>query len=214
MTCSLGYAQYLPRVSRWCSPADLTMPMAPTKHNILCGARSALEVITDHPDFSQLSGERQLQRSLAPAFTIVREPLPQYVLMIETSAAMADIWKWVRKAVQNLIRYEVPESANVAVVTFSGEARVEHRLVQLTTESVRSRMADTIPDSPNKLGQTAEGCISCGVQVAMDQVLRNREAGAHLVVITRSGQGTSTRLYRYSTSLNFHGLKIRNVSEF
>ena len=174
MTCSLGYAQYLPRVNRWCSQADLTMPMAPTKHNILCSAKPAIEVILEHADFSQLTGERQLQRSLAPTFNIVREPLPQYVLMIETSAAMADIWKWVRK---------------VAVVTFSGEARVEHRLVQLTTESVRSRMADTIPDSPNKLGQTAEGCISCGVQVAMDQVLRNKEAGGHLVIISKSGQG-------------------------
>ena len=189
MTCSLGYAQYLPRVNRWCSQADLTMPMAPTKHNILCSAKPAIEVILEHADFSQLTGERQLQRSLAPTFNIVREPLPQYVLMIETSAAMADIWKRVRKAAQNLIRYEVPDSANVAVVTFSGEARVEHRLVQLTTESVRSRMADTIPDSPNKLGQTAEGCISCGVQVAMDQVLRNKEAGGHLVIISKSGQG-------------------------
>ena len=108
----------------------------------------------------------------------MREPLPQYVLLIETSAAMADIWKWVRKAAQNLIRYEVPESANVAVVTFSGEARVEHRLVQLTTESVRSRMADTIPDSPNKLGQTAEGCVSCGVQAWRNsEIKRPRQRG-------------------------------------
>ena len=26
-------------------------------------------------------------------------------------------------------------------------------------------MADSIPDSPNKLGQSTEGCVTCGIQV-------------------------------------------------
>ena len=31
--------------------------------------------------------------------------MPKYVLLIETSAMMATVWKHVRKATQNLIRY-------------------------------------------------------------------------------------------------------------
>jgi hypothetical protein len=46
VTCSLGYAQYLPRVTRWCRVEDdlSAIPMAPTKHNILCSAKPALQV--------------------------------------------------------------------------------------------------------------------------------------------------------------------------
>jgi hypothetical protein len=46
VTCSLGYAQYLPRVTRWCRTEDdlSAIPMAPTKHNILCSAKPALQV--------------------------------------------------------------------------------------------------------------------------------------------------------------------------
>jgi hypothetical protein len=41
---------------------------------------------------------------------------------------------------------------------------------------------------------TTVGCVSSSkflpcVQVTMDQVLRNREAGGHLIIVTKSGQG-------------------------
>ncbi len=68
---------------------------------------------------------------------IVRQPLPRYVLLIETSSSLSPVWKWVRKAVQNLIRYVVPDNSNVAVVTFNTKAKVEHGMVQLTTEDAR-----------------------------------------------------------------------------
>ena len=43
-------------------------------------------------------------------FYQVRQPLPKYVLLIETSAMMANVWKHVRKATQNLIRWSSPLS--------------------------------------------------------------------------------------------------------
>ena len=67
---------------------------------------------------------------------------------------MARVWKWARKAAQNLVRYELPDMAELAVITFNNESRVEHNLVRLSSERVRSRLADTIPDSPNKLSRT------------------------------------------------------------
>lgn len=111
VTCSLGYMPFLPAVTRWCEAAPQSMPVSPTKQNILCGGRSALEVILGNRDLAQLTGSSQLQRSLVPRFDIVRDPLPKYVLLIETSAAMADVWKWVRKASQNLIRYDAIHTA-------------------------------------------------------------------------------------------------------
>ena len=37
-------------------------------------------------------------------FDVVRVPQPKYVLVIETSARLAGVWQWVRKAIVNLIR--------------------------------------------------------------------------------------------------------------
>jgi len=187
-TCSLNYIPHLPNVKGWCNQTNQISKkfnLSPSKQNILCGARSAKTIISANKDFKNLSGEKQLQRSLIPRFDIVRDPPPKYVLLIETSSAMADKWKWVRKAAQNLIRYVVPDNSPLAVITFNSVARVEHPLVQLTMESARSRMADSIPDSPNKLGQSAEGCVTCGIQVAMEQVLKGKEAGGHIIIITK-----------------------------
>ena len=187
VTCSLGHLSHLETVSGWCPAGGASKPAGPTKHNVLCGMRPALEVILANEDFARTAAAagKRVQTSLAPTFDVVRQPLPGYVLLLETSSSMARAWKWVRKATQNLIRFELPDNANLAVVTFNSEARVEHNLTPLTGERVRARMADTIPDSPNKLSRTEDRLVNRGVQVAMDQVLRNREAGGHLVVVTR-----------------------------
>ena len=184
ITCSLGYLPHLASVKSWCKPSELQGPLPPTKHNVLCAARPAIDVIRSNSDFQSLSATPRLQRSLVPTFHIVRDPAPKYVLLIETSSAMANNWKWVRKAVQNLLRYELPDNTNVAIVTFNSEARVESKLASLASDSARARVADTIPDSSNKLGETEVGCVFCGVQLAVEQVLAGREAGGHIVVVS------------------------------
>ena len=170
VTCSLNYLPSLPNVKGWCAPDQLvSAPTAPTKHNVLCGGRSVLEVINSHPDFSRRSGGEPAERG-ETKFSVVRQPPPQYVIVLETSSAMARVWKWVRKALQNLIRFELPDNSRVAIVTFNKDGRVEQNLAGLTSEQVRIRVADAIPDSPNKLSRNPDRCVVCGVQVAMDQV--------------------------------------------
>ena len=58
MTCSLGYLHYLPSVKRFCSP-DQILTMGPTKHNVMCKGKSALDVIFGHEDFLQQRGRSQ-----------------------------------------------------------------------------------------------------------------------------------------------------------
>ena len=36
-------------------------------------------------------------------------------------------------------------------------------------------------------------CVICGVQIAMDQVLRNMQAGGHLIIITRGDDRTLSK---------------------
>ena len=43
---------FLPSVKTFCGPGALyENVLAPTKHNVLCQGRSALDVILSHPDF-------------------------------------------------------------------------------------------------------------------------------------------------------------------
>jgi hypothetical protein len=66
-------------------------------------------------------------RSLYSAVSIkvVREPSPKYVLIIETSSSMIDqnLWKWVHKAAQKFIRYDLIDNSRLAIVTFSNDSR-------------------------------------------------------------------------------------------
>ena len=213
VTCSLGYLSNLPSVKSWCQAGDLHGPLPPTKHNILCAARPALDIIRSNKEFASLSATPRLQRSLVPTFHIVRNPTPKYVLLIETSSAMASNWKWVRKAVQNLLQYELPDNTNVAIVTFNSEARVESKLASLASDSARARVADTIPDSANKLGETGVGCVSCGVRVAVEQVLAGREAGGHILLVS-SGNSNALAQGRASsikTVIGNFGIRMSSI---
>ena len=198
VSCSLGYLPELASVRSWCEPAQLvSQPLSPTKHNVLCGGRSVLQVIRGHPDFAKAStvasGDvaANIGHELRETeFDVVRQPPPEYVILVETSSGMAGVWKWVRKALQNLVRFEMADNARVAIVTFAKEARLEQNLAVLTSERVRIRVADAIPDSPKKLSRYEERCANCAIQVAMDQVLRNREDGGHLIIISQGDAAT------------------------
>ena len=189
VTCSLGYMHFLPSVKTFCGPGALyENVLAPTKHNVLCRGRSALDVILSHPDFVYRNpAERETAEvDLRPEIKVMREPEPQYVLVIETSSSLDDYgqWKWINKATQKFIRYDLPLNSNLAIVTFSNTSSVRHPMVRVDGDDVRGRLADTIPDKYH-LTRSEVKCLLCGVQKAIHDVLRNDMAGAHIILITR-----------------------------
>ena len=183
VTCSLGFLPHLAQVSHWCGLDEVKIPTAPTKHNILCGSVTSAQMISQHPDIVSVTGSPALSLSLQPSINIVREPGPKYVLMVETSSQMVESWKWTRKAVQNLVKYQLPPDSSVAIITFNSEAQTESGLAVLGSESERARVADTVPDSANKLGRTSTACVKCAV-VEARRLTRGHTAGLHLVLIT------------------------------
>ena len=188
ISCSLGYVPHLDTVEGWCGQSEAKEEVGPGKQAVLCEGRTALEVVLASPDL--VGRDPGTGPPAETELAVVRRPLPKYVLLIETSAAMARVWKHVRKAAQNLIRYELPDNTNLAIVTFANESRVEHQLSLLTSDRERARLADTVPDSPNKLSRSRDRCVVCGVRVAMDQVLRHQEAGGHLIIVSRGDART------------------------
>jgi hypothetical protein len=200
VTCSIGFAPFLPNVNKFCD--RLSGPMAPTKHNILCEGRSPKEVIDSSPDMTSLpvrnsqQGHRVaniglLATSLEPQVEIVREPMQQYVLVMETSASMDRLgqWKWINKAAQKFIRYDLPVNSNLAIVTFSNTSKVEHPMVQVHSDQVRSRLADTIPDRYH-LSRFDQRCVLCALQKIVNEVVRDNHAGTHIILLTHGSPDT------------------------
>jgi calcium-activated chloride channel regulator 4 len=194
VTCSLGYLHYLPSVKHFC-PGDNKRAMAPTKHNVLCKGQSASEVIFRHDDFNHPNHQRRTfnaDKRIDPEITVVREPETQYVLIIETSASMDNHnqWKWINKAAQKFIRYDLPLHTNLAIVTFSNDSKLEHSMSAIHSDEARARLADTVPDKYHLSHSGDVKCLLCGVQQAIQEVLRGNMAGAHLVLVTRGSADT------------------------
>ena len=105
LTCSLGTWPQVETVTGWCGGNSTGGPgMQP----VLCGGRSTRQVIADHQDFVSFAPLNSVTQDpvVMPRvkFDVVRSPQPKYVLVIETSARLAGVWQWVRKAIVNLIR--------------------------------------------------------------------------------------------------------------
>ena len=45
-------------------------------------------------------------------------------------------WKWINKAAQKFIRYDLPINSNLAIVTFSNNSKVEHSMIQVHSDQV------------------------------------------------------------------------------
>ena len=185
--CSLGTSPQLASVHRYCDSLNLK---APTKQNNLCHGQSAEEVISASPDLQMLRQNGVVtsptSQLLPPHIVTVQEKSPRYILVLETSAAMAhnDDWRWVNKALQKLIRYDLPDSAQVGLVTFSDTSKVEVEVTEVGDH--RSELADILPDKYRLGGAGGDTCLLCGVTSALETLGRDKQGG-HLVLITRGG---------------------------
>ena len=114
----LGALHFLPSVKGFCS-SDQLVNIGPTKHNVLCKGKGAMEVILEHDDFLEIQGRQTNDASklIDPEITIVRQPETKYVLIMETTSSMDydNQWKWINKAAQKFIRYDLPLHSNLAI---------------------------------------------------------------------------------------------------
>ena len=190
VTCSLGYLPFLQNVHSYCRPEEIRFPFAPTKHNVLCDGESAWDVINNSDDVKLVRNRMIVKKSeVTPRIDIVREVAPTHVLVLEISASMAenDDWKFINKAAHKLIRYDLPDSARLGVVSFSNESKLEAPLT--TVRGSRNHLADIIPDK-YRLAKDDERCVLCGVNMAMTEVLGEHKEGAHIIIITRGSLDT------------------------
>ena len=167
---------------------NVTSHVMPTKQLVLCDGKSAAQIISSHADFFGIRTDNEPMRAIVPEFMFVKEPKVKYVLAIETTASMeeGEHWKWVNKAAQKLIRYDLPTSSELAVISFNNATRVEHPLVAMTDDGIRAKVADTIPGKYH-LSSHNKRCVVCALQTMVLSVLSGSTLGTHLILITRAG---------------------------
>ena len=139
-TCSLGYLPFLPNVARYCSLNEqwgVQQALPPTKHNVLCFAQGAKEVIDKHPDLVGRNPTTESGTIPNVDVRLVKQPSTKYVLVLESSSSMnkKELWKWVSKAAHKFIRNDLPDGSKIAVVTFSNDSSIEHSLGKYDTVS-------------------------------------------------------------------------------
>ena len=113
-------------------------------------------------------------------------------------------------------RYEIPDMSHVAIVTFSSRAALAHGLTLVTRDAgTRLRLADAVPDTANKLSASQAGCVRCGVRTAMEQVLRSREAGGHVILVTAEDESPggldSLATDAITEYINYYNLRVSSV---
>ena len=106
--------------------------------------------------------------------------------------------------------------SHVAIVTFSSRAATTHGLTLVTRDAgTRLRLADAVPDTANKLSASQAGCVRCGVRTAMEQVLRSREAGGHVIIVTAEDESAggldSLATDAITEYINYYNLRVSSV---
>ena len=113
-----------------------------------------MDVILSHPDLSETLAGTLASASLrstppkAVDVRVVRRPRTKWVLVLESSSSMMhdNLWKWLSKAAHKFIRYDLAADSRLGLVTFDNASSVLYGLTELTSETVRARLADSVPD--------------------------------------------------------------------
>ena len=189
ITCSLGNGLNLANSYRYCNSSEFKTTS--TKQAVLCQGLSAQDVISRHADFIKVQSGTGSGIDLTPEIRIVRGPPTKFVLAIDTSATMNDHWRWIVKAAHKFIRYDMPVNSNLAVLTFNDKAKIEHPLIEVTSDDIRGRLADLIPVKYH-LSTGERSCVACLVQTVFKDVLKNNMAGAHIILVTHGNREINT----------------------
>ena len=151
----------------------------------MTGCSTLLETALSHAELQHVT--HKPEHVSAPVIHVVPRGQPRHVLAIQSTDSMMENIKWLNKAAQALIRYDLDDASEVAVVTFNNVTKVEHDTIALDDESIREKVADTIPGKYQLVAHNAT-CIQCMLEYVTTQVLHNDTDEAHIVVIVTAGE--------------------------
>ena len=157
------------------------------RYGPVSGCSTLQDITRDHPDFQAVRRQPETEAHIRPLFRVVSRARPRHVVAIQTTADMIDHIKWVNKAAQAMIRYDMMDDSQLSVVSFNNVSKVEHGMVGLTGEAVRETVADTIPGKYQLAGHNMT-CLSCMLEHVVESVLGNQTEEVNIVIVVKLGQ--------------------------
>lgn len=157
------------------------------RYGPVSGCTTLQDITRDHPDFQTVRRQPETEADIRPLFQVVRRARPRHVVAIQTTADMINHIKWVNKAAQAMIRYDMMDNSQLSVVSFNNVSKVEHGMVELTGEAVRETVADTIPGKYQLAGHN-QTCITCMLEHVVGTVLANLTEEVNIVIVVKLGQ--------------------------
>ncbi|XP_059083707.1 calcium-activated chloride channel regulator 1-like [Tigriopus californicus] len=179
---------------------------APTKQNLLCEGKSAMEIISNHQDFHSRHGTstegkdsefkkthsilNQLSsRYHSPRFHLV---LPssnlRILLVLDISEQMTNTWTKTRDALFRFILL-LPPGIELGIITFDHEARI-NTPPTLVDQGNKEGLFGRIP---YRLSPDHNGCMICALELALPLITTSPTDSLGSSSLDRRAQSTSTR---------------------
>ncbi len=183
---------------------------APTKQNLLCDGKSALETILSHQDFvnKPFAGNGSFQLGIEaspPKFKyLLHRPNLRIVLALDISQQMnhEDRWARTRDALFRLVshiptgntkynhgisqvflQYIYFSGAEMGIVTFGDELQYGAKVNILPTVVRESNREGLHGRIPYRLLHDGEACLECGLKKA-SEILSSEKGGGSIVVVS------------------------------
>ena len=186
---------YLPGTDQWCDTTEDRVHDAelPTKHNVMCGGLSVMEVVQQHPDFAHfVEGEgADNETDTTPHFTIIRPDQANnpFVFVLDYSGSMGGHNR-LNRMKQGVKRFltvdaELDMQLPVGVVRFSGssgkDTYIAHEIVPVADEDVRDEIIDVVQG----MDTTLYTCLGLGIRKGLE-ALKNygMETGGGAIFLT------------------------------
>ncbi|XP_041473449.1 calcium-activated chloride channel regulator 1-like [Lytechinus variegatus] len=210
-----------PQIVNFCDddPSDtgnLHNSEAPNKHNRLCNARSAWEVMRGHEDFTadNYSSPPDLSDAqLEPSFHLVQagsRDACRVVLVLDTSGSMgsANRIDKVNSAATAFVNL-VDDGLWLGVVTFTNSPTTEKELTQIRTPAERDSLRGIF-------NLTASGgtCIGCGLERGLEVLMGHPSGTADggLILLMTDGRDSRIDNHPIRQTLRNNGVRVNTVA--
>ena len=157
------------------------------RYGPVTGCNTLLDISQDHPDMVGVHVDTDRHVSTVPEINVVPRARTRLVLAIQSTENMMEHIKWINKASQAMIRYDMADNSEIGVVTFNNITKMEHEIVTLDDETTREKVADTVPGKYQLVDHNVT-CITCMLDHLVTRVLHNNTEGVHIVIVATAGE--------------------------
>ena len=169
----------------------MTGVSASSRHHAFCKGKSVKSVILSHKDFKSSEALKTINFTV-PRFTVTKQSVPKYVIVLENSQTMnmRDHWDFIRTTCKKFIMHDLPDLAHVGLVLFNEDAHEAYPISRLgprSSSQTRDGLAFSIKNKYN-LSPSTGSCVRCGIIKAIESLqISGSPYGGVLIVISRGG---------------------------